>query len=62
MTSNPDTRPVLLWLHADLRLEDNPALSWTIEFGRPVIPVFVLNDAGYGRAGGSFPLVAAWQP
>ena len=51
MTSNPDTRPVLLWLRADLRLVDNPALSWAIASGRPVIPVFVLDDAGRGRIG-----------
>lgn len=51
MTSDPDTRPVLLWLRANLRLTDNPALSWAIESGRPVIPVFVLDDAGSGRIG-----------
>lgn len=33
--------PVLLWFRRDLRLCDNPALIASLEFGAPVIPVFI---------------------
>ncbi|XP_027128392.1 uncharacterized protein si:ch1073-390k14.1 [Larimichthys crocea] len=33
--------PVLLWFRRDLRLRDNPALICSLEFGAPVIPVFI---------------------
>ena len=38
------TAPVLLWLRRELRLTDNPALRAALATGRPVIPVFVLDD------------------
>ena len=41
-------RPVLLWFRRDLRLADNPALNWAARTGRPVIPVFVLDDGQPG--------------
>ncbi len=31
----------IVWLHRDLRLEDNPALSAAVERGHPVVPVVV---------------------
>lgn len=37
--------PTLLWFRLDLRLTDNPALAAAVAAGRPVIPVFVLDDA-----------------
>jgi deoxyribodipyrimidine photo-lyase len=37
-------RPVLVWFRRDLRLADNPALDWAARSGRPVVPVFVLDD------------------
>ncbi len=37
--------PVLLWLRRNLRLYDNAALIAAAESGRPIIPVFVLDDA-----------------
>lgn len=37
-------RPVLAWFRRDLRLTDNPAWSWAVRTGRPVIPVFVLDE------------------
>ena len=41
----PLERPVaLLWFRRDLRLTDNPALNWTVRTGRPVVPVFILDD------------------
>ncbi len=39
-----DARPVLVWFRRDLRLADNPALAWAIASGRPIVPVFVLDD------------------
>jgi deoxyribodipyrimidine photo-lyase len=35
--------PVLVWLRRDLRLSDNPALTWAARSGRPVIPVAILD-------------------
>ncbi|TDE35063.1 cryptochrome/photolyase family protein [Antarcticimicrobium sediminis] len=39
-----DDRPVILWLRRDLRLTDHPALTAACAGGRPVIPVFILDD------------------
>ena len=46
------TAPILLWHRRDLRLTDNPAMRWACETGRPVIPVFVLDEVveGWGAA------------
>ena len=46
------TAPVLLWLRRELRLTDNPTLRAALATGRPVIPVFVLDDETPG----------AWAP
>ena len=40
--------PVLLWLRRELRLTDNAALIAAIATGRPVVPVFVLDDDSAG--------------
>ncbi|MBL6079869.1 deoxyribodipyrimidine photo-lyase [Belnapia sp. T18] len=39
--------PALLWFRQDLRLADNPALAAAAE--RPLLPVYVLDDAAAGR-------------
>lgn len=36
--------PVLVWLRNDLRLADNPALAQAVQTGRPVIPVYILDQ------------------
>ena len=43
---------VLVWFRRDLRIADNPALSWAADTGRPVIPFFILEagDRGLGAA------------
>lgn len=46
------TKPVILWFRRDLRLTDHVALQAAIATGRPVIPVFVLDDKTSG----------AWKP
>ena len=47
--------PTILWFRQDLRLQDNPALHAAVARGAPVVPVFILDDAGEGRwaAGGA---------
>lgn len=42
MTTRPP--PVILWFRQDLRLSDNPALDHALRTGRPVIPVYILDD------------------
>ncbi len=37
-------RPVLVWFRRDLRLADNPAWTAAAQSGRPVIPVYILDD------------------
>ncbi len=55
MTDRDERRgaPVLIWFRRDLRLDDNPALAWAAETGRPVIPFFLLDDEECGRGGAS---------
>ncbi|MFY2826325.1 cryptochrome/photolyase family protein [Ruegeria sp. MALMAid1280] len=36
--------PIILWFRRDLRLSDHPALSAAARTGRPIIPVFILDD------------------
>ena len=47
-------QPILVWFRRDLRLTDNPAWSWAARSGRPVVPVFVLDeDEGEQPIGGA---------
>ena len=46
-------KPVILWFRRDLRLADNPALNHAVETGHPVVPVYILDEAGDGRARGA---------
>ena len=45
-------KPIIWWVRKDLRLADNPALSEVAAAGRPVIPVFILDEVfdAYGAA------------
>ena len=45
-------RPVLLWFRQDLRLSDHEALHAAAQSGRPVIPLYVLDEQAAG----------AWKP
>lgn len=52
------TNPVIYWFRNDLRLHDNPALLQAIETGKPVVPVYILDDSllsqqplGFNRMG-----------
>ncbi len=42
--SEPSSRPVIVWFRDDLRLSDHPALSAAVRSGRPVIPLYILDD------------------
>jgi len=41
--------PILLWLRRDLRLSDNPAMTAAAASGRPVVPVFILDEVMEGH-------------
>jgi deoxyribodipyrimidine photo-lyase len=45
--------PVIVWFRRDLRLADNPALQRALSLGRPVIPVFVLDETPGIRPAGA---------
>lgn len=42
MTTRP--APVIVWFRQDLRLADNPALDHAVRTGRPLVPVYILDD------------------
>ncbi|MDX2142352.1 MAG: deoxyribodipyrimidine photo-lyase [Rhodospirillaceae bacterium] len=48
MASTPSPRPVIVWFRQDLRLADNPALHAAAATGRPVVALYILDDAGAG--------------
>ena len=55
MTTDPGA-PAILWFRDDLRLADHAALHAAIETGRPILPLFILdNDAAarWGAGGAS---------
>ncbi|KZD02780.1 cryptochrome/photolyase family protein [Oceanibaculum pacificum] len=41
--------PLLVWFRQDLRLADNPALHAAAVTGRPVLPLYILDDGAPGR-------------
>ena len=41
--------PTIVWFRQDLRLQDNPALTAAMLRGGPVVPVYLLDEAGEGR-------------
>ena len=51
--ADPEQTPVIVWFRRDLRLADNPALHAAVESGRPVIPVFILDETKETRAPGA---------
>ena len=44
-----ETAPVLIWFRQDLRLADHAALLAAVATGRPVLPVYVLDDETPGH-------------
>ncbi|MBL8582192.1 MAG: deoxyribodipyrimidine photo-lyase [Rhizobiaceae bacterium] len=43
-----DDRPAVVLFRSDLRMRDNRALAAAVASGKPVIPVFILEDAAQG--------------
>jgi len=41
--------PVIVWFRQDLRLDDNPALLAAAQSGRPVLPLYTLDDETPGK-------------
>jgi len=42
-----------VWFRRDLRVADNPALTWAANTGRPVVPLYILDDDGLDVPGGA---------
>ncbi|MEQ9639325.1 MAG: deoxyribodipyrimidine photo-lyase [Alphaproteobacteria bacterium] len=42
-------RPVIVWFRQDLRLSDHPALRAAAETGRPIVPLYVLDETEAGE-------------
>jgi deoxyribodipyrimidine photo-lyase len=40
----PNHSPIIVWFRRDLRLTDNPALHAAARSGRPIIPLFILDE------------------
>jgi len=53
MTTEAGDRPVILWFRQDLRLADNPALDRAAETGRPIVPVYILDQGFTVRSMGA---------
>jgi deoxyribodipyrimidine photo-lyase len=51
--ADPEHTPVIVWFRRDLRLTDNPALAEAAASGRPVIPLYILDETKNLRAPGS---------
>ena len=53
MSSTSSSTPLLVWFRQDLRVTDHPALTAAAATGRPLVPVYVLDDTtpGVWRAG-----------
>ena len=50
-----DISPLIVWFRQDLRVADNPALHAAAESGRPVVPLYILDDdtPGEWKPGGA---------
>jgi deoxyribodipyrimidine photo-lyase len=48
-----DAAPAIVWFRQDLRLADNPALAAAIASGRPIIPLYVLDETVARPLGGA---------
>lgn len=40
-----DQKPVIVWFRQDLRIADNPALAWASSTARPLLLIYILEDA-----------------
>ncbi|WP_394761573.1 cryptochrome/photolyase family protein [Phenylobacterium sp.] len=49
----PGPAPIIVWFRRDLRLSDNPALAAAVASGRPIVPLYVLDETPGLRAPGA---------
>ena len=47
--SSIEPSPAIVWFRQDLRLADNPALAAAIQSGGPIVPIYILDEAGEGE-------------
>jgi len=52
-------RPVIVWFRQDLRLADNPALAAAVASGRPIVPLYILDEGSPDLRPGIRPLGGA---
>jgi deoxyribodipyrimidine photo-lyase len=45
--------PAIVWFRQDLRLSDNPALAAAVASDRPILALYILDEAGDWRLGGA---------
>ncbi len=45
--------PIVVWFRRDLRITDNPAIAAAAASGRPVVPLYIHDDAGAPRRTGA---------
>src|SRR5579871_5729498 len=48
-TRNRTMKPIIVWFRQDLRLSDNPALTFAAKSGQPVVCLYVLDDETPGE-------------
>ena len=51
-----NSSPIILWFRRDFRLGDHPALAEACQTGRPIIPVFILDEVA-----GTFGAAPKWR-
>ncbi|MBX9805542.1 MAG: DNA photolyase family protein [Alphaproteobacteria bacterium] len=51
MNDSKENTPVIMWFRQDLRLTDNPALSLALSTGKPIIPLFILEEGTHRPLG-----------
>ncbi len=45
----PQSQPIIVWFRQDLRLSDHAALWHACQMGRPIIPLYILDDVNPGQ-------------
>ena len=38
-------KPLIFWFRRDLRLHDHPGLAAAVATGRPIVPLFILDES-----------------
>jgi len=53
LRSTGQTSPAIVWFRRDLRMADNPALAAAHASGRPILPVYILDEGRFFSPGGA---------